>query len=123
MASRRNYGIQPEERVLLFFGLLDWRKGLHVLIEAFDRLPADRFRLLVGGGQPVNRKETREYQAWYSGIREGIAKHPGIVHLGFVREADIPMLFAATDLVVLPYVVPQMVMRFSHMPRRTNVRS
>ncbi len=109
MASREKYGIQPEERVLLFFGVLDWRKGLHVLIEAFDKLPPDRFRLIVAGGQPVNRKNTREYQDWYSSVAEGIAKQPGIVNLGFVAEADIPMLFAATDLVVLPYVVPQLV--------------
>jgi glycosyltransferase involved in cell wall biosynthesis len=107
--SREKYGIRPEERVLLFFGLLDWRKGLHVLIEAFDSLPAGHFRLMIAGGQPVNRKNTREYQAWYSSVAEGIAKQPGIVNLGFVAEADIPMLFAATDLVVLPYVVPQLV--------------
>jgi len=94
---------------LLFFGLLDWRKGLHVLIDAFDKLPPDHFRLMIAGGQPVNRKNTREYQAWYSSVAEGIAKQPGIVNLGFVAEADIPMLFAATDLVVLPYVVPQLV--------------
>jgi len=108
-ASREKYGIRPEERVLLFFGLLDWRKGLHVLLEAYDKLPAGRFRLIVGGGQPVNRKTTPEYQAWYSGVAEAMAKHPGIVNLGFVDEADIPLLFAATDLVVLPYLVPQLV--------------
>jgi glycosyltransferase involved in cell wall biosynthesis len=108
-ASREKYGLQPEQRVMLFFGLLDWRKGLHVLIEAFDKLPSEHFRLMIAGGQPVNRKNTREYQAWHSSVAEGIAKQAGIAYLGFVAEADIPMLFAATDLVVLPYLVPQLV--------------
>jgi glycosyltransferase involved in cell wall biosynthesis len=109
MASREKYGIQSSERVLLYFGVLDWRKGLHVLIDAFERLPADDFRLIVGGGQPVNRKDSPEYQAWYSGVAERLERNPSIVNLGFVAEADIPTLFAAADLVVLPYIVPQVV--------------
>jgi glycosyltransferase involved in cell wall biosynthesis len=80
-----------------------------VLIEAFGKLPTGRFRLIVGGGQPLNRKNTREYQAWYSSVAAEIARNRGIVNLGFVAEADIPTLFAAADLVVLPYVVPQLV--------------
>ena len=109
LPSREKYGIPSDERVLLFFGVLDWRKGLHVLIDAFEKLRGDKFCLIVGGGQPVNRKNTRQYRAWYSSVTERMATNPGIVNLGFVPERDIPALFAASDLVVLPYVVPQVV--------------
>lgn len=107
--SRENYGIQPQELALLYFGLLDWRKGLHVLVEAFGKLPGNDFRLLVAGGQPLNRRDTPEYEAWYSTVAEQMANDPRIENLGFVDEADVPMLFSAADLVVLPYVVPQLV--------------
>ena len=106
--SRARYGFLPEEIVLLFFGTLDWRKGLDILIEAFKKLPP-HYRLLIGGGQPVRIKHRPEYQEWYRGIDDGIKSDTRIIHIGFVNDDDIPGLFAACDLVVLPYAVPQMV--------------
>ena len=106
--SRRKFGFLPEEKILLFFGTLDWRKGLDILIDAFNRLPSD-YRLIIGGGQPVRIKHRPEYQEWYAGIAAKINENPHITLIGFVSDEDLPLLFAASDLVVLPYVVPQMV--------------
>jgi|694.fasta_scaffold142466_2 glycosyltransferase involved in cell wall biosynthesis len=107
--SRQKFAILPDERVLLFFGTLDWRKGLNILIDAFERLPASVYRLIIGGGQPVRIKHRPEYQEWYAGISARISQNKNITQMGFVSDEDIPALFAACDLVVLPYVVPQMV--------------
>jgi glycosyltransferase involved in cell wall biosynthesis len=108
-SSREKFAILPDERVLLFFGTLDWRKGLNILIDAFEALPSPMYRLIIGGGQPVRIKHRPEYQEWYAGISEKIARNKKITQIGFVSDEDIPSLFAACDLVVLPYVVPQMV--------------
>lgn len=108
-ASRKKFGFLPNERVLLFFGTLDWRKGLDILIDAFERLPSSGYRLIIGGGQPVRIKHRPEYQEWYAGIAAKMERNKNITQMGFVSDEDIPMLFAAGDLVVLPYVVPQMV--------------
>ncbi|HMO51158.1 MAG TPA: glycosyltransferase [Kiritimatiellia bacterium] len=108
-ASRNALGFAPNDRILLFFGTLDWRKGLDVLLEAFRALPDPNYRLVIGGGQPVRIKHRPEYQQWYQGIAAGMAADPRVRHIGFVADDDIPKLFAACDLVVLPYVVPQMV--------------
>lgn len=107
--SREQYGYGPSDRVLLFFGTLDWRKGLDVLLDAFDRLPGDTYRLLIGGGQPVRIRHRPEYQAWYGELEARMKANDRIRHIGFVADEDLPALFASADLVVLPYVVPQMV--------------
>jgi glycosyltransferase involved in cell wall biosynthesis len=108
--SRKVHGYGAGDKVLLFFGTLDWRKGLDVLIDAFERLPAeDGYRLLIGGGQPVRIKGRPEYQAWYGALARRMEANPAIRQIGFVADEDVPGMFAASDLVVLPYVVPQMV--------------
>ena len=108
-ASRQRFGIGAGERVLLFFGTQDWRKGLHLLVEAFNSLPSSGYRLFIGGGQSVRVKHHPRFKAWYSGVAAAIAGNPAIVQVGFVADEDIPALFAASDLVVLPFVVPQTV--------------
>jgi glycosyltransferase involved in cell wall biosynthesis len=108
--SRAQWGYGEDERILLFFGTLDWRKGLDIMLDAFEALPAKgRYRLLIGGGQPVRIKHKPAYQKWYTALSERMRHNDRITHVGFVADADIPKLFAASDLVLLPYVVPQMV--------------
>jgi glycosyltransferase involved in cell wall biosynthesis len=49
-ASRSDYEIPPGVFVLVFLGRIDvWVKGLDLLVEAFSRLPPDRFRLVMAG--------------------------------------------------------------------------
>lgn len=109
IASRQKFGCLPHERVLLFFGTFDWRKGIDILMEAFERLPSSGYRLILGGGQPTRIKHRPEYQAWYARIEKKVVENRNIIPLGFVSDEEIPALFAASDLVVLPYVVPQRV--------------
>ncbi len=107
--SREILGFDSYCRVLLFFGTIDWRKGLDILLDAFAMLPENKYRLLIGGGQPLRIKDRPEYKQWYKGIADRIAACPRIRHLGFVADKDVPGLFSASDLIVLPYVIPQTV--------------
>lgn len=105
--ARAKYGIPPGQKLLMFFGTLDWRKGLDVLLDAFERLPSGEYFLLIGGGRPVRIQHRPEYIAWHAKLMERMDANPVVRHLGFVPDDDLPLLFAAADLVVLPYVVPQ----------------
>jgi len=108
-AARRKLGIRNDVFVLLFFGTFDWRKGLEILIDAYSRLPKGRFALVLGGGSPVRIRHTAEYQEWWDAIKTSMAGLKDIHQIGFVEDADIPCIFGAADLVVLPYLVPQRV--------------
>jgi rhamnosyl/mannosyltransferase len=76
---------------LLFVGRLRYYKGLHHLLDA---MPSVRAELLIGGTGP--ERERLETQAQ----RLGVA---GRVHfLGDVPDDDLPALFQAADLFVMP---------------------
>jgi rhamnosyl/mannosyltransferase len=86
-ATRARYGAP----LLLFVGRLRYYKGLHVLLEA---MPSVRAELLIGGSGP--ERERLAAQA----ARLGVAAR---VHfLGDVPDADLPGLYHAADLFVMP---------------------
>jgi glycosyltransferase involved in cell wall biosynthesis len=77
--------------LLLFVGRLRYYKGLHVLLEA---MPLIRARLVIGGDGP----ERDRLVAQAAGL--GIAER---VHfLGDVPDADLPALYHAADVFVMP---------------------
>lgn len=106
--SRADFGLADNARVILFFGTMDWRKGLDVLLEAFKQLD-DRYYLIIGGGQPPRINHRPEYKNWLADLVQQLNTHPRIHQAGFVDDDKLPSLFAASDLVVLPYLVPQIV--------------
>jgi len=105
IASRRKFGIGMHERMLLFFGTLDWRKGLDILVDALDLLPGS-YRLFIAGGQPVRIRHRPQYQAWHAALVVKAEKNRNISLIGFVADEDLSALFAAADLVTLPYLLP-----------------
>jgi rhamnosyl/mannosyltransferase len=77
--------------LLLFVGRLRYYKGLHHLIDA---LPTVRARLLVAGSGPEHTRLAAQ------AAQRGVADR---VHfLGDVADADLPALYHAADVFVLP---------------------
>jgi glycosyltransferase involved in cell wall biosynthesis len=109
LECRHRWGLPADGRVALFFGTLDWRKGLDLLVEAWSLLPAGFCTLLIAGGKPMRVQHTAEYQAWLASLEGNVSRTPDIRMLGFIADPDMPSLFGAADVVVLPYVVPQRV--------------
>jgi len=107
--ARRSLALDSERPVLLFFGTLDWRKGLESLLDAFSQLSPGSATLLIAGGQPKRIRHTRTYQNWWRRFSARAEAMADVRMLGFVDDTRIPDLFGAADLVVLPYVVPQRV--------------
>ncbi len=62
--SRSDYGIPQDTFLLAFMGRLDvWVKGLDLLVEAFSRLPPERFRLVMAGPDWEGGKTKLEHLA------------------------------------------------------------
>ncbi|MBA4063172.1 MAG: glycosyltransferase family 1 protein [Isosphaera sp.] len=83
---------------LLHVGTVEPRKNLVTLCRAYlglDRGLRDRCPLVLAGGWGWNYREVAEFLA-----AEGRAG--GVVHLGYVAEADLPALYSAAVGLVLP---------------------
>jgi glycosyltransferase involved in cell wall biosynthesis len=88
-----------ESRVLLFFGYIRRYKGLHVLLEAFARLPKEgNIRLLVVGEY---YDDAAEYQKQ---IEESDLADRVTVIGRYVPNDEVRVFFSAADAVVLPYL-------------------
>ena len=89
--ARKELGVSPEQPLILVFGRLVRRKGVHRLIDA---LPDVRRRIpdavvVVAGTGPERRRLER---------RAG----DGVIFAGRVDDADAPGVYAAADVFCLP---------------------
>ncbi|HEY3230255.1 MAG TPA: glycosyltransferase [Roseiflexaceae bacterium] len=77
--------------LLLFVGRLRYYKGLHVLLDALPLVPA---RLLIGGSGPERERLEARSEAL------GVAGR--VQFLGDIPDDDLPALYHAADVFVLP---------------------
>ena len=90
-------GIGPDQRIVLFVGTLEPRKGVGLLVRAFDRVATDRpDAVLLLAGQ----------RGWGSDqVNEGLAgsRHPQRIRtLGYVPDAALPALIRRATVVAYP---------------------
>ena len=80
-------------KVILFFGSMYFGKGIDILLEAFDLLPENFFLVIASSSATLNMNFNQErFQS------------QRILHLdSFIEESLVPTLFAAADLVCMPY--------------------
>jgi len=97
--ARRQLDIPADRKVALFLGLIRSYKGVDLLLEAISRQPEDSNWLLVVAGEPwENLGPALDRQVRALGIEDRLR-----LRLGWVPEAEVPLLLAAADLVALPY--------------------
>ena len=89
---RQRLGITPARKVLIYAGRLSPEKELDVLWDAFARLPADEYALVVAGGGPDA-----------AAVAARAATLPNVTYLGDIASrADLARAFASADLFVIP---------------------
>lgn len=97
--ARERWRLPQESPVALFFGLVRPYKGVDLLLEAFARTAREigAARLVIAGESPSGSAALLE-RAAALGIGERLLRVDR-----FLDAAEVSQLFAASDLVVLPY--------------------
>ena len=90
---RSQYNIPIDARVLLFFGSMFYGKGLDILLKAFELLEDNYYLLVASSFQNLNYD-----------LDKDLLLKDRVIHIdGFIPECDVPCIFAASDLIILPY--------------------
>ncbi len=96
--ARSKLGIEPDCKVILFFGYIRRYKGLHSLLESMALLPKEmNIRLLVAGEFYEKQDEYRELIARLK-LGDRV-----IIHSDYIPTSEVAKYFSAADCVVLPY--------------------
>lgn len=93
-AFRQEHGIGPDEHIVLFAGkLLPFKRPLDIVL-ALSELKATGkpYRLMIAGSGPLET-ELRQL-ADDNGVN--------VIYLGFQNQTQMPMIYAAADVLVLP---------------------
>ena len=93
-ALRAAFGITDDAPVVLFCGKLIPKKQPRALLEAYARVRRERSCWLLFAGEGSER----------AAIEETVARHglPGVILAGFLNQSEVPLAYAAADLLVLP---------------------
>jgi glycosyltransferase involved in cell wall biosynthesis len=97
--ARIELGLQPDKRILLFFGLIRAYKGLKYLIEAMATVVEAIDCVLVVAGEFYDSKD--EYLTLIKEL--GLEAHI-ILRDEYVKNEAVSLYFTSADVVVLPYV-------------------
>ena len=104
--ARKELKINNEDLVILYFGYLTWYKGVDFLIRSLkdvNTINGKRIKIIIAGGPSFTQKEKAHYLKFISKVNSLIKKSTNIIATGFVEEKDIPTIFSAADLAILPY--------------------
>ncbi|MCO6184850.1 glycosyltransferase family 4 protein [Rhizobium sp. L1K21] len=98
--ARAELKIPQDKKVVLFFGQIKDVKGLDLLLEAAARVNAelsDLFLLIAG------RPWKTDFSRYHSIIREQGIEEICRLEIRYIPDEEIPLFFAAADMVCLPY--------------------
>lgn len=100
---RGSFGIRDDEIVVGFVGRVCRQKGTHVLLDAYHLVKAlhPKIRLLVVG--PGGQFDVNEPNDLVRAIASG-----GGIYAGAVPEEDLPAVFSAIDVFVMPTIELEM---------------
>jgi glycosyltransferase involved in cell wall biosynthesis len=99
--ARAALGIEAAMTVALFFGNLEERKGLGVVIDAAERSRDESLLFLAAGQDFLTPQAPRELRDAVRGARDVRGLR---VDVGRVPHRDVQKYFRAADVVVLPYL-------------------
>lgn len=99
--ARTALNLEPDGDVACFFGFLFKRKGIGELLKSARALVGSnpRLTLLVAGDLPARAGDAAEVRA----LIDELADCPRVVFTGFVSDDRVPLVMAASDVMILPY--------------------
>ena len=103
-AGRAKIGIEPEEKVVMYAGRFDQRKGIETLVRAVARNEVKRhenLKLMIVGGYTPGEKDGDEKER-IDRIVEELGIEDVTIFTGKVRHEDLAYYYAAADVCVVP---------------------
>ena len=82
-----------------FVGTIIIHKGLHILVDAFDRLPIGKAELFIYGDPTVS-------PAYYESVKQQ-TRHPDIKFMGLFQNDRIAEVMSGIDVLVIPSIWPE----------------
>ncbi|MDI3339129.1 MAG: glycosyltransferase [Sphaerobacter sp.] len=102
VAVRARLGVAPGECAVGFFGFLTRDKGVELLLDALERLPQHRPRLVIIGGALSDTDAANA--AYHRELRARLARSPVPATVtGHLAPQDAAEALAALDVVALPF--------------------
>lgn len=104
--ARKRLGIGKKDKVVLYFGFINWIKGADLFVKAYskiDKLLGEKTRFIVAGGKSATLSQLPSYKDYYSKVLTGIKRSKSIKITGFVPQEKISLYFSACDIVIFPY--------------------
>ena len=104
-AFRARLGLQDDDLAIVYFGLLNWSKGVDLLLDAFElvRARTPRARLFVlGGTSGVSDPTDRDTAAR---LRSRLARAgDALIRPGWLNPVELSAYLLTADVALLPYV-------------------
>ena len=98
--AKETLGIQPHQKVVLFFGQIKEVKGVDLLLEAMPSVAAEIPEVvLVVAGRPW-KNDFAQYQEQIDRLNLNDRVR---LHIRFIPDDEVSTFYAAADVVVLPY--------------------
>ncbi|MCC0177899.1 glycosyltransferase family 1 protein [Waterburya agarophytonicola K14] len=124
IAGRAKIGIKPEEKLVMYAGRFDKRKGIETLVRAVAQKEVKRhekLKLMIIGGYTPGEKDGLEKERITSIVKE-LGIEDITVFAGKVRHEDLAYYYAAADVCVVPsYYEPFGLVAIEAMASRTPV--
>ncbi|SJZ93430.1 glycosyltransferase family 4 protein [Sediminibacterium ginsengisoli] len=97
--ARKKLGLDPDDKIILFFGFIRKYKGLDMLLKAMadERIRRSGIRLMIAGEFYEDRKEYDEL------IRTLNIGPKLILHTDFIPDSEVRYYMSAADFVIQPY--------------------
>jgi glycosyltransferase involved in cell wall biosynthesis len=99
-SARKKINIDPNSKVILFFGMIKKVKRLDLLLEAMPEIikGCDNVNLLIAG------KPWKDDFSTYQKIINDLKIHDNCtLHIKFIKSEDLKNYYSASDLIILPY--------------------
>jgi D-inositol-3-phosphate glycosyltransferase len=104
LTARQQLGIAPEEKVVLYVGRFDPRKGIETLVRAIGRAELrdhPGLKLMIAGGSRPGEKDGFERER-IEGIVAELGLSDRTVFPGRLDHTQLPAYYAAADVCVVP---------------------
>jgi glycosyltransferase involved in cell wall biosynthesis len=102
VAWRARLGIEPDELLVAYFGLLSASKGADLLVEAFRQATNRRWRLLIVGGAATTPQD-RAYAEYFQSLLIQAGMEQRVIRTGHVTPAEVSAHLLAADCAALPF--------------------